>query len=91
MTVQELRKILEDYPSAMNIKIALGHQIADLNCVNSGVDMDTNQKSVWLCHEEKEMKVPTSDVDTTDLFKFYQDFLNLWDDYAEKMRGLLDC
>ena len=90
MTVWELRKILEDYPSAMNIKIALGHQIADLNCVNSGVDMDTNQKSVWLCHEEKAMKVPTPDVDTTDPFKFYQDFLNSWDDHAEKMRGLLD-
>ena len=54
MTVQELRKILEDYPSAMNIKIALGHQIADLNCVNSGVDMDTNQSSVWLCHERRQ-------------------------------------
>lgn len=90
MKVWELRKILEDYPSDMNVKVALGHQIADLNCVNSGVDMDTNQSSVWLCHEEKETKVPTPDVDTTDPFKFYQNFLASWDDHAEKMRGLLD-
>lgn len=90
MTVLELRKMLENYPSDMNVKVAIERQIADLNCVNSGVDMDTNQKSVWLCHEAKEMKVPTPDVDTTDPFKFYQDFLNSWDDHAEKMRGLLD-
>ena len=90
MTVLELRKMLENYPSDMNVKVAIERQIADLDCVNSGVDMDTNQKSVWLCHKEKEMKVPTPDVDTTDPFKFYQDFLNSWDDHAEKMRGLLD-
>lgn len=90
MTVQELRKILKDYPDNINVKVAIERQVAGLNCVNYGVDMNTNRRSVWLCHEEKEMKVPTPDVDTTDPFKFYQDFLDSWDDHTEKMRGLLD-
>lgn len=76
MTVWELRKILEDYPSAMNVKVALGHQIADLNCVNSGVDMDTNQSSVWLCHEKTEHK--ESD---------YDYFLKHWNEFYEAIYG----
>ena len=52
MTDPELRKMLEVYPPSMNVKVAIERQIADLNCVNLGVDMDTNQKSVWLCHEK---------------------------------------
>lgn len=76
MTVQELRKILEDYPSAMNIKIALGHQIADLNCVNLGVDMDTNQRPVWLLSRENK---------TTR--NAYDDFLEHWDEFHYKIYG----
>lgn len=76
MTVLELRKMLEDYPSSMNVKVAIEHQIADLNCVNLGVDMDTNQKSVWLCHEKAKQR----DGD-------YDYFLQHWDEFFEQIYG----
>lgn len=76
MTVQKLRNILEDYPSSMNVKVAIKHQIADLNCVNLGVDMDTNQKSVWLCHEKAKQR----DRD-------YDYLLQHWDEFCEQIYG----
>lgn len=82
MTVWELQHMLKNYPPCMNVKVAVGRQIADLNCVNFGVDMETNQESVWLCHEENEVKGVLPDLDIGDLIKFCQD-------YNEKMRRLL--
>lgn len=76
MTVLELRKILENYPSDMNAQVAIVHQIADLNCVTSGVDMDTNQKSVWLCHEkpsnEKWITTTSYDIGTSSASRFME-------------------
>ena len=80
MTVRELRSILEDYPSGMNIKVAIGHQIADLNYVNSGVDMDTNQRSVWLCHRKGNKKESG-----------YDYFLKHWDEFYEAIYGGNRC
>lgn len=80
MTVLELRKILENYPSDMNVKVAIEHQIADLNCVNSGVDMDTNQKSVWLCHEKATQREDA-----------YDHFLRHWDELCEQIYGGSQC
>lgn len=80
MTVQKLRKMLEDYPSSMNVKVAIEHQIADLNCVNSGVDMDTNQKSVWLCHKKAKQR----EMD-------YDHFLRYWDELCEQIYGGSQC
>ena len=76
MIVWELRKILEDCPPDMNVKVAIENQIADLNCVNYGVDMNTNQRSVWLLSRENK---------TTR--NAYDDFLEHWDEFHYKIYG----
>nr|DAH36716.1 MAG TPA: hypothetical protein [Caudoviricetes sp.] len=80
MTVQELRNILEDYPADINVKVTIEHQVADLNCVNCGVDMNTNQRSVWLLSRENK---------TTR--NAYDDFLEHWDEFHDKIYGGNRC
>lgn len=49
MTVKELREVLLDYDDDMDVKVAGKYLIDDLDAVAYGVDMDTQQLSVWLC------------------------------------------
>ena len=49
MTVRELREVLLNYDDDMDVKVAVKYLIDDLDAVTYGVDMDTQQLSVWLC------------------------------------------
>ena len=53
MTANELICALKNYPSDMNVKVALCRQIGDLGEVRHGVDMDSNVVSVWLMGREE--------------------------------------
>ena len=46
MTVRELREILEDYPSEMEVKVAIRPRVKNINYVNTCVNMETNKSSV---------------------------------------------
>lgn len=46
MTVRELREILEDYPSEMEVKVAIRPRVENINYVNTCVNMETNKSSV---------------------------------------------
>ncbi len=56
MTVKRLKEALSKYPDDMKVKVALGCQIASLDDVSWGVDMDTNICSVWLCGKKRGKK-----------------------------------
>ncbi len=56
MTVKQLKEALSKYPDDMKVKVALGYQIASLDDVSWGVDMDTNICSVWLCGKKRGKK-----------------------------------
>lgn len=51
MTVKELKDILSYYADDMEVKVAIDSMIRPLTKVTSGVDMDTNICSVWLCDD----------------------------------------
>ena len=53
MTVKELKNILSYYADDMEVKVAIDSMIRALTKVTSGVDMDTNICSVWLCDDER--------------------------------------
>ena len=53
MTVAELKQALSKYPDDMEVKVAIDSMIRPLTKVTSGVDMDTNKCSVWLCDDER--------------------------------------
>ena len=53
MTVAELKQALSKYPDDMEVEVAIDSMIRPLTKVTSGVDMDTNKCSVWLCDDER--------------------------------------
>lgn len=53
MTVKELKNILSYYADDMEVKVAIDSMIRPLTKVTIGVDMDTNEFSVWLCDDER--------------------------------------
>ena len=53
MTVKELKDILSYYADDMEVKVAIDSMIRPLTKVTIGVDMDTNEFSVWLCDDER--------------------------------------
>ena len=53
MTVEELKNMLSYYADDMEVKVAIDSMIRPLTTVTFGVDMDTNEFSVWLCDDER--------------------------------------
>ena len=53
MTVKELKNILSYYADDMKVEVAIDSMIRPLTKVTSGVDMDTNICSVWLCDDRR--------------------------------------
>ena len=53
MTVKELKNILSYYVDDMEVSVAIDSMIRPLTKVTVGVDMDTNEFSVWLCDDER--------------------------------------
>ena len=53
MTVKELKNWLSYYADDMEVKVAIDSMIRPLTKVTIGVDMDTNEFSVWLCDDER--------------------------------------
>ena len=53
MTVKELKNWLSCYNDDVEVKVAIDSMIRPLTKVTIGVDMDTNEFSVWLCDDER--------------------------------------
>ena len=53
MTVKELKNWLTYYKDDMEVRVAIDSMIRPLTKVTIGVDMDTNEFSVWLCDDER--------------------------------------
>ena len=53
MTVKELKNLLTYYNDDVEVKVAIDSMIRPLTKVTIGVDMDTNEFSVWLCDDER--------------------------------------
>ena len=53
MTVKELKNWLTYYNDDVEVDIAIDSMIRPLTKVTIGVDMDTNEFSVWLCDDER--------------------------------------
>ena len=53
MTVKELKDWLSYYADDMEVEVAIDSMIRPLTKVTSGVDMDTNICSVWLCDDRR--------------------------------------
>ena len=53
MTVKELKNWLTYYNDDVEVKVAINSMIRPLTKVTIGVDMDTNEFSVWLCDDER--------------------------------------
>lgn len=53
MTVKELKNWLTYYNDNVEVKVAIDSMIRPLTKVTIGVDMDTNEFSVWLCDDER--------------------------------------
>ena len=53
MTVKELKDWLSYYKDDMEVKVTIDSMIRPLTKVMIGVDMDTNEFSVWLCDDER--------------------------------------
>ena len=53
MTVKELKNWLTYYNDDVEVKVAIDSMIRPLTKVTIGVDMDTNEFSVWLCNDER--------------------------------------
>ena len=53
MTVKELKNILSYYADDMEVRVGIDSMIRPLTKVTIGVDMDTNNFSVWLCDDER--------------------------------------
>ena len=53
MTVKELKNWLTYYNDNVEVKMAIDSMIRPLTKVTIGVDMDTNEFSVWLCDDER--------------------------------------
>ena len=53
MTVKELKDWLTYYNDDLEVKVGNDSMIRPLTNVTSGVDMDTNEFSVWLCDDER--------------------------------------
>ena len=48
-----MKNILSYYADDMEVKVAIDSMIRPLTKVTVGVDMDTNEFSVWLCDDER--------------------------------------
>ena len=53
MTVKELKYWLSRYADDMEVRVGIDSMIRPLTKVTVGVDMDTNNFSVWLCDDER--------------------------------------
>ena len=53
MTVKELKNWLSRYADDMEVRVAIDSMIRPLTKVTFGVDLDTNEFSVWLCDDER--------------------------------------
>ena len=53
MTVKELKYWLSRYADDMEVRVGIDSMIRPLTKVTIGVDMDTNNFSVWLCDDER--------------------------------------
>lgn len=53
MTVKELKNWLTYYNDDVEVKVTIDSMIRPLTKVTVGVDMDTNEFSVWLCDDER--------------------------------------
>lgn len=49
MTVKELKEKLAEYPDEMRVKLAVGWNMDSLDAIGTGVDINTNEISLWLC------------------------------------------
>lgn len=56
MTVKQLKDFLEQYSEDLEVKIGFHRQLGSINYASHGVDMDTNEVSVWLCCVEGSAK-----------------------------------
>lgn len=55
MTVKELKEKLAEYPDDMQVKLAVGWKMDSLDVIGTGVDIETNGVSLWLCSKRGEM------------------------------------
>ena len=53
MTIKELKDWLTYCNDEVEVKVAIDSMIRPLTKVTIGVDMDTNEFSVWLCDDER--------------------------------------
>ena len=53
MTIKELKNWLSYYNDDVEVKVAIDSMIRPLTKVTIGVDMDTNEFSVWLSDDER--------------------------------------
>lgn len=53
MTVKELKNWLTYYNDDVEVKVAIDSMIRPLTKVTVGIDIDTNEFSVWLCDDER--------------------------------------
>lgn len=53
MTVKELKYWLSRYADDMEVRVGIDSMIRPLTKVTVGVDMDTNNFSVWLCDDKR--------------------------------------
>ena len=53
MTIKELKDWLTYCNDEVEVKVAIDSMIRPLTKVTVGVDMDTNEFSVWLCDDER--------------------------------------
>lgn len=49
MTIAELKQALSYYDDNLPVKVGIGNFISPLVTVTHGIDIDSNQLSVWLC------------------------------------------
>lgn len=49
MTVKELKEQLAKYPDEIKVNLAVGWNMDSLDVIGTGVDIDTNEVSLWLC------------------------------------------
>lgn len=47
-TVKALKDMLNQYSEDLSIKVVVGNKIRPLSFICTGVDMDTNETSIWL-------------------------------------------
>lgn len=53
--IKNLNNLLAQYPEDLPVKVVIGNKIRPLSFITTGVDMDTNELSIWFVGEDNEM------------------------------------